>query len=446
MTLEGFNVRVRVLMGSAASINLFTARIKNDRHAAAIDKLPDNNLLEIFNFCLGDFPEYRMTVQVIEHTSEWQRLVHVCQRWRRIIFESPRRLYLHLSCSSSSGTPVGKNLNIWPVTLPLTVDYNLDYDHVRLAPGDEHNMGAALKHPSRVHLIRIIVGSPLIRRVATLMQRSYPALTSLDLKWNLGPSQDSGDVAVLVFPSRFLGGSAPNLQHLRLNSVPFPGLPTFLLSARNLVTLKLKEIRQNGYISPEAMVGSLAVLTRLTTLSIAFFDEESLPEQRTRPTDPPMRTILPALTDYHYRVCSDYLDDFLVQIDTPQLESLRIECFLDQIQASQLSRFIDRTETLRIEQFRRAEVGFCSEDIFVGFDYPRGECRQARLSLKIMGLDWLETQIPGVVGILGQLAVVFPNVVHLFARGDHVGSAEIGLAEWLPFFRLISFCGSLAFI
>ena len=53
-----------------------------------------------------------------------------------------------------------------------------------------------------------------------------------------------------------------------------------------------------------------------------------------------------------------------------------------------------------------------------------------------MGLDWLETQIQGVVGILGQLAAVFPNVVHLFARGDHVDSAEIGLAEWLPFFRL----------
>lgn len=61
-------------------------------------------------------------------------------------------------------------------------------------------------------------------------------------------------------PGRLLGGSAPRLRYLRLRRSSFPQLPTFGLSAHDLVTLKLKEISQNGYILPEAIVGSLAVL------------------------------------------------------------------------------------------------------------------------------------------------------------------------------------------
>ena len=113
------------------------------------------------------------------------------------------------------------------------------------------------------------------------MQKSFPALTSLDLDWNPDDlSNLRGVSTVLVFPSRFLGGSAPNLQYLCLNSVSFPGLPTFLLSARNLVTLELEEIGENGYFSAEDMVGSLALLTRLTTLSITICEDTLLFQTR----------------------------------------------------------------------------------------------------------------------------------------------------------------------
>ncbi|KAH9968522.1 hypothetical protein BGW80DRAFT_1337992, partial [Lactifluus volemus] len=35
---------------------------------------------------------------------KWHRLVHVCRRWRHIIFDSPRSLDLQLFCTY--GTPV----------------------------------------------------------------------------------------------------------------------------------------------------------------------------------------------------------------------------------------------------------------------------------------------------------------------------------------------------
>ncbi|KAF8266396.1 hypothetical protein EI94DRAFT_198508 [Lactarius quietus] len=56
--------------------------------------LPDNVLLEIF-----DFDRLSSTDRSWEHPWQWHRLVHVCQRWRRVVFSSPRRLDLRLFCS-----------------------------------------------------------------------------------------------------------------------------------------------------------------------------------------------------------------------------------------------------------------------------------------------------------------------------------------------------------
>src|SRR6266576_1337516 len=68
--------------------------------------LPDLVLLEIFHFYVGQ------TASV----SVWQTLVHVCRKWRNIVFGSPRRL--HLQLMSSNETPVRETLNVWP-SLPI---------------------------------------------------------------------------------------------------------------------------------------------------------------------------------------------------------------------------------------------------------------------------------------------------------------------------------------
>jgi len=68
-----------------------------------INALPDNVLLDTFEFCLGkDDPDVVFDDDDDDDYShdydEWQTLVHVCCRWRWIVFTSPRRLDLKLYC------------------------------------------------------------------------------------------------------------------------------------------------------------------------------------------------------------------------------------------------------------------------------------------------------------------------------------------------------------
>ena len=141
-----------------------------------IDTLPDN---VIFAFCLRDSTIYP---NQLERMRKWQILVHVCQRWRGIVFASPRRLELRLSCSYRMPVNLRKNLVVWPVTLPLTVDY--PFHRFCPAPGDEDNIVTALLHPGHVDRIVILVTSSLLRKVATLMRKSFPVLTYLNLTWD----------------------------------------------------------------------------------------------------------------------------------------------------------------------------------------------------------------------------------------------------------------------
>jgi hypothetical protein len=271
------------------------------------------------------------------------------------------------------------------------------------------------------------------------MQMPFPALTHLELEWEPSTSPSRGSRAFPI-PWSLLGGSAPRLQHLRLENISLPQLPTFLLSARNLATLELNEISHDDVVSHEALVKSLAVLNTLTVLSITFLDDPSDDQSPPDPTkgrpDLPRRTILPALTDFHYRGYSEYLEDILPQIDTPQLDNSRIEYFVHLIQAPQLSHFIDRTEGLNLRQFTRAEVTFYPLALSVDLDYSQGEYHQAQLSLEILEQPGLDIQVECVADMLGQLVAMFPNVDQLSVHGDNVDPTSMESAEWLPFFRL----------
>jgi hypothetical protein len=356
--------------------------------------------------------------------------VHVCQRWRNIIFASPRQLELYLTCTQS--TSVKKNLDFWPVTLPLSLDYSF-FDR-RTTPEDEDNVVAALEYPSRVQSIEISgSGASLIKKAVSAMRKSFPALIRLDL---ICYSYESASFPVI--PRKFLGGSTPHLQHLRLENISFPHLTTFFLSARNLVTLTLDRIPPNGYILPEVMAKSLATLTSLTTFSISCFEETSPSDQWQSRPDSQMRAILPALTDFSYTGHSDYLEDFLAQVDMPRADYIRIDYYMDQIQATQLGRFIERTENFKIDQLTRAEVVFYHEDPFFQLSRPEGKFNQAHLRVQIFDELHLEMQVRGMVHVLRQLAPIFPNVDVLYARGYYIQrqSSEMGITEWLPLFRL----------
>ena len=128
---------------------LFSSTVSVAR-ATTIDILPDNVLLQIFDFCRVDHDIY---VSPYLAGSRWQRLIRVCRRWRLIIFLSPRRLDLYLLCKR--GTPVRKNLDLWPA-FPIIIDY-IDYSLLfnKISPNDDDNIIAALEHPDRVRCLRL---------------------------------------------------------------------------------------------------------------------------------------------------------------------------------------------------------------------------------------------------------------------------------------------------
>ena len=291
--------------------------------------LPDEVLLAIFDLLVD---ESRSAGK--KEIEAWQSLVHVCQQWRRVVFGSPRRLNLRLVCTSK--TPVRDMLTIWPA-FPLFIMASV------VDTSGVNNIIAVLEHRDRVRRIRVDfmdVPSLLSKRVSAAMQEPFPELICLVLS-NYGMSRP-----MLALPDSFLGGSSPRLQQLCLRGIPFPGLPKLLLSATHLVRLTLEDIPHTGYISPEAMVTALSLLTNLRRFRLEFKSPQSRPYQESR--RPPLTRSVLVLTDLAFKGVCEYLDNLVAHIDTPQLTKLDIT-FLDQVafDAPQLVQFICRTEALK---------------------------------------------------------------------------------------------------
>jgi hypothetical protein len=305
------------------------------RNATTISILSDNVLLEIFDRCRKR--EYQHD-QSPFRVWKWHLLVRVCQRWRQLIFASPRRLDLHLLCKYR--TPVRKYVGIWP-TIPIIILFRSDFGY-----GDEDNVIAGLKHRDRASRINLYLTESHFEKIATLMQEPYPVLTHLSII--------SDYERKLTLPGRLLGGSAPSLQQLDLCDVLYPELPELLLSAGNLVSLNLRNISPSGYISPEAMVSHVAALPKLKILDIEFVAFPDL-----IPSPPITRTTLPALWKFSFCGACQYLEDFVSRIDTPQLNSISVDYWRSgdiNIDVSQLSKFINHSEGLKRSLFRHCKI------------------------------------------------------------------------------------------
>ena len=107
-----------------------------------IDVLPDDVLLDIFDFHMVVAPwNPRYTGRKAE-VEAWQLLVHVCQRWRSLVFASPRRLNMQLYCTPE--TPTRDTLDVWPA-LPLIVEGDTS-----MSVSGTVNVIAAFEHTNRV--------------------------------------------------------------------------------------------------------------------------------------------------------------------------------------------------------------------------------------------------------------------------------------------------------
>jgi hypothetical protein len=186
-----------------------------------------------------------------------------------------------------------------------------DYDFNAAVVHNNHICEIYLSHLTRSQL----------QQLASAMQVPFPALTHLMLSF-VSDGHPAPDL-----PDGFLGGSAPRLQSLELYSFGFPALPKLLLSATNLVRLTLSYTPYSGYVSPEAIVTSLAVLANLKSLLIEFQAAPFHPDPESRRLPPPTRIVLPALTRFEFQGISEYVEDLVVRIDAPLLDSIDIAIF-----------------------------------------------------------------------------------------------------------------------
>jgi len=342
-----------------------------------IGALPDDALLEILSFIMEEVYEaFEASESVeVELLEQWYTLVHVCRRWRNVVFASRCRLNLQLICSSKR--PVRKMLNIWPA-LPLIVnDWHLRLLDSEFGSCKTHidNVVAALECCDRVRHISLgFLPDFLLKVFAAVMQESFPALTYLEL------FSDSKSAPAL--PDSFLGGSAPRLRSLTLECIPFPGLPTLLLTTNNLVGLSLIRIPYSGYISPEAMARCLSSLTKLRNFRLEFNSPRSRPDRPSRHPSSVTRVDLPALIYFRFRGDNEYLEQFVARFNAPLLRVIYITFFNRLLfDISQLSRFIGRVENDKVIQ--KAAVRFGPDEASVVLSEKLSENADVRTSLEL---------------------------------------------------------------
>ncbi|KAH9971516.1 hypothetical protein BGW80DRAFT_1561523 [Lactifluus volemus] len=366
-----------------------------------ICSLPDEVLLDIFEFCLHDPVERR--------AKAWPKLVHVCQRWRYIVFASPLRLDLCLLCRDR--TPVREMLDIWPPLPIQIVIYDGDLQ-------DEDNIIAALECPNRVRSIEFNGWTIPLERLVTVMQEPFPGLESLSL--SIGN--------VLVLPNTFLGGSAPRLRSLHLTGIPFPTLPRLLLSSNDLVHLHLDRIPQNGYISPEAMATCVSALISLTELSICFISPTSRPDPITRHPPPLTRAVLPALTNFVFQGVSGYLEDLVAQIYAPLLRAVRIR-FFNQLVFSiqQLPRFIGHSPALTMP-YNSANISIHGNNNNVRMFFSATH-KTLSFTICCRAVDW---QVSSMAQICNQLSFILSSIDQLnIDNSGSIRQVDMDDTQWL---------------
>ena len=359
-----------------------------------IDVLPDDVLLSIFDFYLNE-----LLLPVIRDMEDWQSLVHVCRRWRCVVFGSPRRLNLRLVCEP--GTPARETLDVWPA-LPLVIDIDGDYfstsaDEIVFALGYRDRI-------CRIDLREVTRGLEW-DKVLAAMQVPFPALTNLRLRCR----RDGPDLSIL--PDTFLGGSAPRLQYLDIYCIPFPGIPNLLLSATHLVDFDLSDIPHSGYISPEAMITCLSVLTSLVNLSLGFLSLRSRGDGESRRSPPMTRLILPDLNTFWFKGAIEYLESLVARIDAVRLRHLYIT-FPDQMNfdTPYLVQFISRIP--RFEEPDEAHVTL-DDDAEVGLIW-RSEDVDERLSVSVqIYRERSDPQVSAITQVCSKCLPPLPAVENL---------------------------------
>ncbi|KAI9510570.1 hypothetical protein F5148DRAFT_553454 [Russula earlei] len=346
-----------------------------------------------------------------------ERMAHtgpcVSKMARCVVFASPHRLNLRLVYTGKR--PMSEIQDVWPV-LPVVISHRSDLSNAW------ENVSAILEseHRHRICQINLLdIPTSHWERFSTAMQKPFPELSHLVFL---------AKTTVTSLPDSFLGGSAPLLRELTLENCPFPGIPTLLLSASQLVVLDLWFIPISGYISPQDLVTALSVISKLETLRLGF-QVPLYPASRPRPLL--TRSFLPALTFLAFRGVHEYLEDLLTQIEAPVLTTLYVAFFMDiDFVLPQLHRLISQVESFN--SCDSATVRTSDRAIRFAIFRESPQFTELFLEIRCRELDW---QLSSLAQVCSSSFPFLSTLVHLDILDDDVPQShwkdDMETTQWL---------------
>lgn len=387
---------------------------------SSIHILDDDSLVNIFRLCRPVLP----IGVTIHHTREgriwarerwWYKLVHVCQRWRRLILTSASHLELCFVCTC--GTPVADMLKQSP-PFPLIVDYVNDGHASGLSAEDGKGLRFVLQHRDRVQRICLLG----LRGLAVLVDKEFPVLEYLFL-WHSLVNWDDWRRPIDSLPQTF---KAPNLRHLVLSPTTFPKVSPLLSTTVCLATLSLGIC---GYFHPNDLLERLAHLPQLETLRIAFLSPvpNHGAQERLLYTLSITEVKIPNLRWFWFKGTSAYLEALLPGMNTPLIDKLQIT-FFDQINhpVPNLLQYLRTADNLT---FGSARFLFYDRAVSVTI-CPRDDERTHTFHIEARG-GRLDQQLSFVAQLFNTLSPAFSSVeVLTLDYKRHTLLSEASRSQW----------------
>ncbi|KAH9002496.1 hypothetical protein EDB83DRAFT_825734 [Lactarius deliciosus] len=360
-----------------------------------MNTLPDDVLLDVFD-------QYRsvMTENWPGSQRWWYTPVHICQRWRQLVFASSVRLNLQLCCTF--GTPVDDMIPHSP-PFPLVLDYGSHILEMWTAE-DEFGLLLALQHFPRVSEIALSAPQLMLAKLTTGMTEVAPRLETLILH---------SRTSEIVLPKQFLGGCAPRLRHLILTGVALSTLQPLLSSAMSIVSLVLERIPTSAHFSPDNLVTQIKAMPFLQTLSISFLSMLPLPGfggGHVYPQSQVARIELPELTQLIYRGVSAYIEALLSRIWSPRIKDLNVTLFgQPTLDVPLTCEFIHELESFQPTRVRidfaetsahiavSAPQSTTSPDVFLNVSCARPHVQVATMAQLCVGLSATLLQVEELV-------------------------------------------------
>src|SRR5712675_1975271 len=161
--------------------------------------------------CSWKYPISNIYLPSYTPQKTWHALVHVCRRWKYLVFASPRHLNLRIEYGGCR--PISEVLDAWPV-LPIRLTTSRKAPYPQWDQQWENRIAALeSEHYNRICEIYITGMTNLLwDRFAAAMQKPFPDPTDLEV---------SAGYVDRVLPDSFLDRSAPHPRTLWLRGIAF---------------------------------------------------------------------------------------------------------------------------------------------------------------------------------------------------------------------------------